>query len=63
MDLEDPSIAGAGQDGLLNHLVFAMERTAVRDVCVEGEMIVRDGRHALQEELVQDYIEARRDLL
>jgi formimidoylglutamate deiminase len=63
VDLEDPSIAGAGQDGLLNHLVFAMERTAVRDVCVEGEMIVRDGRHALQEELVQDYIEARRDLL
>lgn len=63
VNLQDPSIAGAGQDALLNHLVFAMERTAVRDVCVDGEMLVRDGRHALQEEIVRDFIGVQRDLL
>ena len=62
VDLQDPSIAGAGQDALSNHLVFAMERTAVRDVCVDGEMLVRDGRHALQEEIVRDFIGVQRDL-
>ena len=63
VDLEDPSIAGAGQDALLNQLVFGLERTAVRDVCVHGEMIVRDGRHASQEEIVRDFVAVQRELL
>jgi formimidoylglutamate deiminase len=55
VDLQDPSIAGASAEGLLNQLVFALERTAIRDVVVGGEMIVRDGRHPLQEEIVRDF--------
>jgi len=52
IDLNDPSIAGAGPDGLLNAVVFSQERTAIRDVCVSGELIVSDGRHFRQDEIV-----------
>ena len=55
VDLQDPSIAGATPDALLNHIVFALERTAIRDVVVGGEMIVRDGRYPLQQEIVHDF--------
>jgi formimidoylglutamate deiminase len=55
VDLSDASIAGAGASSLLNHVVFSLERTAIRDVVVGGEFIVRDGRHALQEEIVQNF--------
>ena len=43
-DLNDPSIAGSNTDALLATAVFSMERTAIRDVYVAGEAIVRDGR-------------------
>jgi formimidoylglutamate deiminase len=43
-DLDDPSIAGAGAADLLATVVFSLERTAIRDVYVAGEPIVRDGR-------------------
>ena len=56
VDLEDPSIVGVEPDTLLDQVVFALERTAVRDVSIDGEMIVRDGRHPLQEEIVRDFI-------
>jgi formimidoylglutamate deiminase len=55
VDLSDVSIAGAGAGSLLNHIVFSLERTAIRDVAVGGEFIVRDGRHALQKEIVQNF--------
>jgi formimidoylglutamate deiminase len=62
VDLEDPSIAGAEPVGLLDQIVFAMERTALRDVCVGGRMIVRDGRHPLQQEIVRDFASTQRRL-
>jgi formimidoylglutamate deiminase len=55
VDLNDPAIAGAGASSLLNHIVFSLERTAIRDVAIGGEFMVRDGRHALQEEIVQNF--------
>jgi len=55
VDLNDPAIAGAGVSSLLNHIVFSLERTAIRDVAVDGEFVVRDGRHALQEEIVRNF--------
>jgi formimidoylglutamate deiminase len=62
VDLNDCSIAGADRDSLLEHVIFSLERTAIRDVCVGGRMIVRDGRHPLQEEILRDFVQVQRDL-
>jgi formimidoylglutamate deiminase len=62
VDLNDPSIAGADQKSLLDTIVFSLERTAIRDVVVGGEAIVSDGRHALQDEIVGEFIAAQREL-
>jgi len=55
VDLDDPSIAGAGDDDLLSTIVFAQSRTAVRDVVIGGRRIVEDGRHAAQGEVVERF--------
>jgi formimidoylglutamate deiminase len=57
VDLRDISIAGHSADDLLPQIVFGMNRTAIRDVAVNGKLIVRDGKHALQEEIVSRYEE------
>lgn len=57
VDLRDLSIAGHAPDNLLPLIVFGMERTAMRDVAVNGRLIVRDGRHPLQEEIIARYQE------
>ena len=44
VSLDDPSIAGAAGDDLVSAVVSSMARTAVRDVYVGGEPVVRDGR-------------------
>jgi formimidoylglutamate deiminase len=62
IDLNDCSVAGANRESLLAHVVFSLERTAVRDVCVAGELIVRDGKHPLQEEIVREFSEVQRNL-
>jgi formimidoylglutamate deiminase len=60
IDLNDPSVAGSG--ALLERVVFSLERTAVRDVAVAGEMIVRGGHHRLQDEIVKEYAALERSL-
>src|ERR1051325_10088987 len=62
VDLDDPSIAGAGRHSLLSHIVFSLERTAVRDACVGGEFVIRDGRHPLQEDIVRAFAAVQRSL-
>jgi formimidoylglutamate deiminase len=62
VDLNDCSVAGADSESLLGHVVFSMERTAVRDVSVAGELVVRDGRHLLQEEIVREFGDVQRNL-
>ena len=57
VDLRDVSIAGSSAEDLLPLIVFGMNRTAIRDVAVNGKLIVRDGRHAAQEEIVSRYEE------
>jgi formimidoylglutamate deiminase len=57
VDLSDMSIAGHSADDLLPLIVFGMNCTAIRDVAVNGKLIVRDGRHALQKEIVSRYEE------
>lgn len=62
VDLSDLSIAGAGHESLLNNIVFSLERTAVRDVFVNGQAVIQDGRHALGEIVIRDFEEVQRHL-
>lgn len=55
VDLDDVSIADHSDEDLLPLAVFALNRTAIRDVIVNGRWVVRDGRHPLQEEIVSRY--------
>jgi formimidoylglutamate deiminase len=55
VDLNDVSIAGHSADDLLPILTFGMQCSAVRDVFVGGKQILRDGRHALEDEIVAAY--------
>jgi formimidoylglutamate deiminase len=55
IDLEDLSIAGHTPEILLPLLVFGANRTAIRDVVVNGKVILQDGQHPLQEEIVSRY--------
>ncbi len=61
VDLNDPSVAGAG-DALLNHIVISLERTAIREVAVGGEFLIREGRHALQEEIIREFADVQREV-
>ena len=55
VDLNDPSIAGAEPSAFLNNVVFCLERTAIREVVVNGKSIVKDGRHLLAEEITSRF--------
>ncbi len=62
VNLDDPSVAGAGSEALLNHVVFSLERTAVCDVAVGGEFLVRGGHHPLAEEITREFAGVQRSL-
>ncbi len=62
VDLKDSSLAGATQDSLLAHVVYSMEKSAVRDVFVGGEPVVLEGRHHLEEEIVKEFEGVQRRL-
>jgi formimidoylglutamate deiminase len=57
VDLDDLSIAGQSARDLLPLAVFSLNRSAIRDVVVNGRWVVRDQRHPLQEEIVARYKE------
>ena len=62
VDLNDVCIAGADPPSLLSHVVFSFERTAIREVCVAGEMQIEDGHHPLEGEIVRDFGQVQRRL-
>jgi formimidoylglutamate deiminase len=62
VDLSDVSIAGAGRESLLNNIVFSLERTAIRDVLVNGEAVIQDGHHTLQDAILSDFEAVQRRL-
>ena len=62
VDLNDPTIAGAGPNDLLSAIVFSLSRAAIRDVVVGGELIVENGCHAAQEEVVARFAALQRKL-
>jgi formimidoylglutamate deiminase len=55
VDLNDLSVAGASPETLLSHIVFSLERTGIREVFVGGNALIVDGRHALQDAIVQRF--------
>jgi formimidoylglutamate deiminase len=60
VDLNDISIAGHSAEDLLPMIVFSLNRSAIRDVVVNGKMILRDQKHLLQDEIVTRYKEVHR---
>ncbi|MFL6875004.1 formimidoylglutamate deiminase [Pseudomonas marginalis] len=63
LDGNDPYLATASEDGILNRWLFAGGDRQVRDVLVNGKWVVRDGRHAGEEESNRAFTEVLRDLL
>ncbi len=57
VDLDDLSIAGHSAADLLPITVFSLNRSAIRDVIVNGKVIVCDQQHPLQNEIVARYKE------
>jgi formimidoylglutamate deiminase len=62
VDRNDPSIAASGEDDLLSTIVFGMNRGAIADVAVGGKLIVRNGRHNAQQEILDQYKEVAREV-
>jgi formimidoylglutamate deiminase len=60
VDLEDLSILGADAESLESQAVFALSKSAVCDVAVQGRLVVRDGRHAHDEDIRRQYLEVQR---
>src|SRR5215831_10979741 len=62
IDLDDPSIAGASTEDLLPAIIFSSSRSAVREVVIGGQPVVSEGRHLLQEEIVERFNELQKKL-
>jgi formimidoylglutamate deiminase len=62
VDLNDPCVAGAGRGSLLNNIVFSLERSAVREVFVNGEPVIQDGQHTLQDAVLRGFEAVQRRL-
>lgn len=63
LDGNDPYLATASGDGILNRWLFAGGDRQVRDVMVGGQWVVRDGRHAGEEESARAFAQVLRELL
>jgi formimidoylglutamate deiminase len=51
LDAAHPSMLGAAVDTALDHVLFAGGDAAIRDVMVAGRWVVKDRRHAAEDEL------------
>ena len=63
LDGNDPYLATATEDGILNRWLFAGGDRQVRDVLVNGHRVVRDGRHAGEEDSRRAFTQVLKDLL
>jgi formimidoylglutamate deiminase len=43
-------------------VVFSLNRSAVRDVVVNGKAVIGDGKHPLEEDIVSRYNEVRKKI-
>ncbi|TLP61819.1 MULTISPECIES: formimidoylglutamate deiminase [Pseudomonas] len=63
LDGQDPYLAVAEGDAILNRWLFAGSDRQVRDVMVNGQWVVRQGRHGLESESAVAFAEVLRQLL
>ncbi len=63
LDGRDPYLATASGDAILNRWLFAGGDRQVRDVMVNGQWVVRQGRHEQEEASAQAFVEVLRQLL
>jgi formimidoylglutamate deiminase len=55
VDLSDAAIAGSLPEELLTNMVFSMSPRAIRNVVVAGKVVLDEGQHALQHEIVEAF--------
>lgn len=55
LDAEHPALAGRSDHAVLDSWVFSGTESPVRDVMVQGDWVVRDGRHRHGEEAARSY--------
>ena len=63
LDGNDPYLATASGDGILNRWLFAGGDRQVRDVLVNGKWVVRGGQHAGEEDSNRAFTQVLRNLL
>ena len=63
LDGSDPYLETASGDAILNRWLFAGGDRQVRDVLVNGRWVVREGRHAAEEESSRAFAQVLRELL
>ncbi|MCU1753650.1 formimidoylglutamate deiminase [Pseudomonas helleri] len=63
LDGNDPYLATAQEDGILNRWLFAGGDRQVRDVVVNGQWVVRDRRHADEDVSSRDFTRVLKELL
>ena len=63
LDGDDPYIATASGDGILNRWLFAGGDRQIRDVMVNGRWVVREGHHDGQEQSAREFALVLRELL
>ncbi|UTW08066.1 formimidoylglutamate deiminase [Pseudomonas benzenivorans] len=62
LDGNDPYIATAVGDGILNRWLFAGGDRQVRDVMVAGRWVIREGRHAAQDQTQEAFAQVLRQM-
>jgi formimidoylglutamate deiminase len=63
LDPDHPVLAGRVGDALLDSWIFSGDTSAVRHVVVDGRVLVRDGRHLREEEVLERYRRTVRRIL
>jgi formimidoylglutamate deiminase len=63
LDGNDPYLATASGDAILNRWLFAGGDRQVREVMVNGRWVIRDGRHADEEQSSRAFAKVLRELL
>jgi formimidoylglutamate deiminase len=63
LDIEDPLLTGRTDDQLLDSWIFSGNTNMVSDVYVGGQHIIRDGRHAKQEQINTQFRATMRELI
>ncbi len=63
LDGNDPYLATASGDGILNRWLFGGGDRQIREVMVNGRWVIREGRHADEEESRRSFAQVLRELL